>query len=969
MFSKSSSRSSGSFSSRPTNILCTCLLSLIASSYLTAKERTFRVFDQSNGLPVASLSGFAQDANGFFWLGTAAGIFRFDGTEFRPWARGKLAGWYYGVYPSPDGEVFVFDLTHTLYHILPNEDAEPVSGPDGNPFTNVRDVAFTRAGRFWVARPDALFYRDERSQWQALPREIPGNEKIWKLSTGLDDSLWVATTHGIWKVNSDLGFQRILTSNFDGYIGNVIAHPDGSFFFMEKYATGGKIFQWQHGKVSERISLNDNLHDFVLRGETIWANGDRHMVAFRPNREPEVLKDGQDAPIGGSMTVDHEGSLWMTNGKELFQLPEPDTDVWTSHDGLPDLSTIALHETAEGIWLSTWSGLGHLERGANWRAHDDQLTHKGEMCSDGQGSLWLHDYHDFWQRWRGKFIKYPQPASGAAEGCDRARDGSVWMSTSHGLWRLQSGQAPMLVSHPPGNDEPGKVFADSQGRLWFTREENACYTPVAGLQAGAQVQWSCETIKGARVIGKPVELADGSLWVGTDMLGVWRRADAGWQSIPASLQSVSKSIGRLVSSPSGGVWVLGTTARMRVLPRPDLSDGWQVVEQLSNLQGLPAGGIGDLIEEPDKSLWIATANGVAHLPGSARYPKLEPPRVNLVNLFVNGAPVDLTVAPRIPAGRNQVEVRFAALSYRDRSLLRYQYKLHPGDAWSEANGSVPAFRFYDLRAGSYAVEIRASLDGVSWSTRPARISFEVLSPWYFRWWAIALFALLTASVLFAAHRVRVRVLLQWEQQRTRIAMDLHDEIGSGLGSIGILSSVAASPTVGADERQEMTRRIAETADELGASLTDIVWSLRSDTSTLESLAYHLTRRAGSFFANDRTQFTTDFPDDWRAINLSLTTRRNILLIAMESLHNAAKHAQAENVTLQFRPADARKWLMRIEDDGCGLPSDAAGNGSGMGMQSMKKRAAEIGAEINFTSKNGRGTIVSLIFNPQARERV
>ena len=808
MFIKSSSRSSCSVSSRTTRILCTCLLSLIASFYSVAKERSYRVFDQSNGLPVSSISGFAQDANGFFWVGTAAGLFRFDGTEFRQWARDKLAGWYYGVYAAPDGEVFVFDLTHTLYHILPNEDAEAVRGPDGTPFTNVRDVAFTRAGRFWVARQDALFYRDEQNQWQALPPEIPGNERIWKLTAGFDDSLWVATSHGIWRVNSDLSYHRILTRNFEGYIGNVIAHRDGSFFFMEKYPAGGKIFQWHDEQVTERISLNDNLHDFVLRGETVWANGDRHMVAFRPNRQLEILRAGQDAPIGGSMVVDHEGSLWMTNGKELFQLPEPDTEVWTTHDGLPDLSTNALHETAEGIWLSTWSGLGHLERGADWRAHNDQLTHKGEMCSDGQGSLWLYDYHDFWQRWQGKFIKYPQAAGGAAEGCDRARDGSVWMSTSHGLWRLQSGQVPMLVSHPPGNDGPGKVFEDSKERLWFTRDEDICHAPVAALKAGNRVEWSCETIKGARVIGKPIELADGSLWVGTDMLGVWHRTDAGWQSIPASLQSVSKSIGKLAPSPSGGVWVLGMSARMRVLPRPDLPDGWQVVEKLSDLQGLPAGGIGDLIEEPDKSLWIGTANGVAHLPASARYPKLEPPRVNLVNLFVNGQRVDLTVAPRIPAGRNQVEVRFAALSYRDRSLLRYQYKLHPTDAWSEADGTVPAFRFYDLRSGNYTIEIRASLDGVNWSRVPAQISFEVLSPWYLRWWAIALFALLTAIVLFIAHRVRVRVLLQWERQRTRIAMDLHDEIGSGLGSIGILSSVAASPTVGEGERQEMTRRIA-----------------------------------------------------------------------------------------------------------------------------------------------------------------
>jgi signal transduction histidine kinase len=195
-------------------------------------------------------------------------------------------------------------------------------------------------------------------------------------------------------------------------------------------------------------------------------------------------------------------------------------------------------------------------------------------------------------------------------------------------------------------------------------------------------------------------------------------------------------------------------------------------------------------------------------------------------------------------------------------------------------------------------------------------------------------------------------------------MDLHDEIGSGLGSIGILSSVAASQTVREDQRQEMTKRIAETADELGASLTDIVRSLQADATTLESLAYHLTHRAESLFADGRTQFATKFPDDWHAINLSLATRRNILLIAMESLHNAAKHAQAEHVTLLFAPSDGRKWLMRVEDDGCGSRDGAGSNGSGMGLQSMKRRARESGAELSITSKTGRGTIVSLMFNPK-----
>jgi signal transduction histidine kinase len=399
-----------------------------------------------------------------------------------------------------------------------------------------------------------------------------------------------------------------------------------------------------------------------------------------------------------------------------------------------------------------------------------------------------------------------------------------------------------------------------------------------------------------------------------------------------------------------------------------LSDGWQVVERLSNLQGIPTGSVADLIEERDGGLWLAASTGIAHLPASVRFPKLDPPRVQLIDLSINGQRVNPTISLRIPPGRNQIEIRFAALSYRDRIRLRYQYRLHPSDPWTEAGDNLPLFRFYDLSAGDYTVEIRASLDGVNWSSAPATISFEVLSSWYLRWWAMALFGLLAAIILLVAHRMRVRVLLQLERQRTQIAMDLHDEIGSGLGSIGILSSVAASQNIPEAERQELSKRIAETAGELGTSLTDIVWSLKTDATTLESLAFHLTRRAESLFADDRTQLTTKFPDDWQSINLSLAARRNVLLIALESLHNVAKHARAENVTLMFAPADGRRWLMRIEDDGCGFSNSDGQNGSGMGMQTTRRRAEEIGAQLSITSTHGSGTLVSLTFNPEAKER-
>jgi signal transduction histidine kinase/ligand-binding sensor domain-containing protein len=956
---------------------CLCLVILILFAGLSeslSKERLNRMLSRSSGLPSESLSGYAQDTNGFFWISSAVGVFRYDGTEFRRWAPEKLTGSYYMVYPAPDGEVYVYDSTGTLYHLLPNEDAEPVIGPDNKPFTGVRDVAFTSNKAFWVAGRDALFRRNERNEWVEVLQETSVTEKIWKLRPTPDGSLYAVTAQSIWKIGSDLSYHLILRRKPGGNICSVIEHPDGSLFFMEKYGPDhGKIFRFYNGQVKELIALNANLQRLALRGRTVWGNTDKHLVVLREGADPEVLRVPLDIPGSGFPVVDNENSLWIGSWPGLMQIPEPDTVIFNEKDGLPNGGVRYLKESKDGVWAVAWFGTSFIEsKNQDWRVHS-LATNPSWLDIDGNGTLWGHNDDDsFVRRVNGKFIKLPTPAAGNINDSSRAHDGRLWIASDKGLWRTPAYKEegiPQFLGNPLGEGVAiDSVLEDSKGRLWLTKGDAICYVSAALIASGKKDQCSPQTLTGSRGLRKLIELPNGTLWVGTTNKGVWRHTDEeGWKPIPASLKQPSLLMGGFARSPSGGIWVFGLSTRIRVLDRPDLSDGWEVVEEMSEWQGVPI-ALNDLLEEPDGSLWIASQNGLIHMPAEVRHPHIAAPRVKLVGLIMNGARVDLNSTPEIPPGHNQLEIHFAALSFRDRSLLKYQYRLHPNDAWTDSASNVPVFRFFDLRPGEYAAEVRASLDGVNWSGETASIVFVVLPPWYMRWWSITIGLLLLGLTLYATHRTRLALVLRLERQRARIARDLHDEIGSGLGSIGILSSVAASQTIGEDQRQEMTKRIAETAHELGTSLTDIVWSLRSETTTLESLAYYLARRADTLFANDQTHFITNFPVDWPTVNLSLTTRRNVFLIAMECLHNAVKHAQAGNVTLQFQQSNIHLWLMQVEDDGCGMPDYASNNSPGMGMNSMKYRAEEMGAELNISSNNGRGTVVTLAFDPATKKR-
>ncbi|HSM03976.1 MAG TPA: ATP-binding protein, partial [Longimicrobiales bacterium] len=217
------------------------------------------------------------------------------------------------------------------------------------------------------------------------------------------------------------------------------------------------------------------------------------------------------------------------------------------------------------------------------------------------------------------------------------------------------------------------------------------------------------------------------------------------------------------------------------------------------------------------------------------------------------------------------------------------------------------------------------------------------------------------------YRARVGYLVELERQRTRIAMDLHDQVGSGLASVGILSGVIASDGLDAEERLWTAREIADVAEELGHSLSDIVWALDPQTASLEELSARLREHGERLFPDDGIRFEARLPERWPPVTSSMAVRRSVLLIGLEALHNAARHAQARRVTLRIQPRGRGWWDLAVQDDGSGMaPRDGTrrNGGSGRGLASMASRAEAIGARLAIDSKPSRGTTVTLSFHPQ-----
>jgi signal transduction histidine kinase len=198
-------------------------------------------------------------------------------------------------------------------------------------------------------------------------------------------------------------------------------------------------------------------------------------------------------------------------------------------------------------------------------------------------------------------------------------------------------------------------------------------------------------------------------------------------------------------------------------------------------------------------------------------------------------------------------------------------------------------------------------------------------------------------------------------------MDLHDQVGSGLASVGILSGVMASGRLDPNERVGTAREIAEVAEELGHSLSDIVWALDPQTASLEELGARLTEHGERLFPDEGVHFEAHLPEQWVPIAPSMAVQRGVLLVGLEALHNAARHARPGQVILRLQPRGRGWWELEVRDDGAGIDGEEGYESrarSGRGFASMEARAESIGAELAVDSSPSAGTVVSLRFHPR-----
>jgi signal transduction histidine kinase/ligand-binding sensor domain-containing protein len=783
--------------------------------------------------------------------------------------------------------------------------------------------------------------------------------------------------------------------------------------------TGGEIFQFTSDTIDNFVENSYAKRIFQTSDGDVWITAEDKLMhfsdgVFRLHSRSEGLPN-----VMARMAEDSAGNLWIGGHAGLARLDRHGLITYGISDGVNSARFFAINEDPEGtIFVVGRDFYVNRFDGEKFNAVQPSIEPDSQFLWTSRfgfrasnGDWWIltnkklyrfAGVPDFSQLDKRKATQTFTAAEGLkSDGMFQIfedPEGSIWVSTrgrspsGMGVARLKKGENKFYsfttAEGLPEGKAASSYVVDSFGNMWlgfyeggiarFDGERFEFFGENHGLPPGA--------ITDLHIDGK------GRLWIGSAIAGLLRLEDTSAKAPSFSRLTTAEGLKsnniRTITGDRFGRIYLGTASGVDRIS-PDTGR----VKHFSVNDGLAADFVVDSHCDKTGNLWFATNDGLSKLVPLPDE-KTSAPQIFIGGLRISGfeQAVSQLGNTEIDKGElaytdNNFQIDFFGLDFRAGEVLRYQYKLEGADEdWSPAT-ELRTVTFANLQPASFRFLVRAVNSDGTVSENPAVVSFKILPPFWARWWFLLICALLVAGIVISLYRYRIsnlrainaalsdakhaeenlrrskeERLAELEKVRSRIATDLHDDIGASLTQIAVLSEVAQAQSKGNGATEPLTR-ISNVSNELVEAMSDIVWSINPTKDHLSDLTQRMRRFASDILSAKGIAFHFDSPDADREIIVNTNLRREVFLLFKESINNIVKHSGARHVEIEMKIAGGFLNL-KIADDGQGfmMPTNGAefsGDYGGNGILSMKKRAAEMNGKVEFISEKGRGTIVDL----------
>jgi signal transduction histidine kinase/ligand-binding sensor domain-containing protein len=982
---------------RTQGIVLPCLsLALVAPRAVVGDQLPTTVFSPREGLD-STVARIVVDSRGFIWFMGSSGLARFDGNAFRVFtaADGLPAGSTFDIVERRDGTYWVA-VQEELCRFDPRAGGKRFDCERTK--LGVISALLEDEKTLWCATATGMWRRPAggRSAWESVRGIEPspaGDSGVHRLLEDTRGDLWATAWSGLYRIRSNgrvdrwTGAQGLIVDQFTALSETPGAIWVGSQAELVRFevdaATGD-------ARIAERYDRSHGLPSgYVVdvrswRG-SIWASTFQGLARRLPSGRWETVRldPTVDGIALGSLAVDRLGNLWVgTDGAGAVRVSGSGLSIFSEREGLGLRKVWAVFEDRSGDLIAVTKDEERyfLNRFDGYRFQPIRQKLPSQ-------TLWIWSWSQI---------------------AVHSQSGEWWLGTGMGLlsYGRQLEAAPRLVGQP---DLPTggalHVFEDSAGGIWVSIVTSSRYAlhrrdPRTGVFRKFDESDGLPSLD--QIANRPAVFAEdrgGQIWIGMLNGGLVRLRNGRFQQFPASTGAPEQGVRSLLVDRSGRLWV-GT--RTRGLLRVDdpsganpVFTGYNKASGLSSLtvtaltedlggriyaaggsgaerldpatgrirrltasEGLLPGDLRVAFRDRHGALWFGGDQGLVRIEPSED--RVDPPAVLVHSIRVNGRVRPISdvgevepAALELSSAERQLQVEFGGF----RHDLLYQTRLSGVvPDWTALSASRDV-HYISLAPGSYELEIRAVSHEGSASARPARVRFRIAPPVWQRWWFLGLAGLTAAAAAYAFHRSRVARILELAEVRTRIATDLHDDIGANLTKIAILSEVARQRSGdGADPNGGPLASVARIARESVSAMSDIVWAIDPERDSLLDVVRRMRRHAEEVFSTRGVAVDFSTPESDGSLRIEIKLRRDLFLVFKEAINNAARHSGCTRVEIDLA-AEGPGLVLRVSDDGAGF--DPSIDPEGQGLASMRRRAGKMDAELEVESKPGRGTTIRL----------
>ncbi|MGD0252843.1 MAG: two-component regulator propeller domain-containing protein [Verrucomicrobiota bacterium] len=986
-------------------LLCGVLSALSATADRADRPGSHFIVDSwstKEGLPQSSVISVIQARDGYLWLGTLNGLVRFDGNRFTVFDEENTPGL------NSDRIIYLFEDSHTNLWIgtdttgvglLQDGKIENFEIGRAGQEGKLTSVCEDSTGTVWFYTANSHLARYQNGKMEALDFNFPTPPICRIIAAEQSGALWVADVSGMFSIRPENFNPRAIIVDESvraERLDFILASRNGGIWRLmngqvQKWKSGGLekdfgAYPWGNSVVKAACEDKDgNLIVGTQTNGVFWydANGKYERIS---------KEQGLSSAFVLSLCMDREGNLWVgTDGGGLDRVKRKIFDAAPELHPWPAQS---LSEDAQGgLWM-TFGALG----ASYWQTNSLQDFHVGRS-QNAWTVLVDHELH-VWigTREEGLFqfqTNHFQPASGAEElrpwvyALFQDHNGQLWAGTQNGLARWDGQNWKMFTTRDGLSENTVRAITeDAEGNLWVGTENRGLNFFNGGKFIS--YQQTEDGLPGNDISALYLD-KDGVLWVGTFGHGLARFHNGKWTRYSTRDGLASNSIGYIIEDDAGNLWIGSNAGLMRIKKESlnDFANGRTnsiSCRTYGEADGLPTrecsiGAQPAAIRTQDGQLWFPTVKGLVSVNPAELKPNLQPPAVMIesvrvdgreqkTNLLASAWPQSITIAPGNKQLMVQLEIHYTALNFTAPDEVRFKYCLEGRETvWTEV-GNTRAAYYSEVPPGHYRFHVIACNEDGVWNETGSFLDITVEPQFWqtgwFRVTAIVCFlGLIIAMVRYLSTQKLQRQLQRLkhrealERERSRIARDLHDQLGANLTQVALLGEMAEADKNAPEEIEAHAQQISQTARETTSALDEIVWAVNPANDTLDGLVNYACKYAQEYLTLAALRCRADVPAQLPATVIPPEVRHNAFLAFKEAVNNVVKHAQASEARIRLR-LQPDSFTLEIEDNGRGLGSmDAGAATTRNGLRNMRKRMEDIHGEFLIGPGANGGTLVRL----------